>query len=329
MNETLVEGRYVTEVVSISVFLSIIICTSIFGNLAVIFAICNDYKLREEVSNIFIINLAVTDLSNALIVMNLSLISVLDDKWRFGDILCSFVCCANYCFIIASMLTLCFISFDRYYAILKPLQYHIIATKRKILAATAYAWIQGVVFSLVPALLQWTNYNYWEAICAIQWFEERPGTIYYVVLAFIFCFLGPGLLLIKNYLGIVKAVKQMTSTVDPDNLAHVLQADRKKRAKQNKHTQKSIRSLMVVVIAYFVCMTPFSVTKLVKVVISDVVPDRVNTAASLIGYCSSALNPFIYAIFRHDFRRAYKNALFRILRRNAINSEQFSRNETA
>lgn len=121
--------------------------------------------------------------------------------------------------------------------------------------------------------------------------------MYYVVVAFILCFLLPGLILIFNYYLIIKQVRTKVSC--PGSPIS---------AKSYSTSSKAIRSLLIVVIAYFVCMTPFSVTKLMKVTIAQetVLNSHFNSIASIVAFISSAVNPLIYGIFRKDFRRAYK-----------------------
>jgi hypothetical protein len=270
---------------------------SIFGNVAVIIAVFLTRALREELSNRLIVNLAITDLSNGLIVMFSSFFSVIADSWKFGSEFCNLICAINYCLIITSMLTLCFISCDRFQAIAHPLHYIEKVKPIHIYTMIAYSWIQGIIFSVIPPALNWVAYDYWEAICAIQWHRERQQALYYVVVAFILCFLLPGLVLIINYHRIIKQVK---AKVTPPGHAP--------GAKTYSTSTKAIRSLLIVVIAYFVCMTPFSVTKLIKVLIKQeiLLHSRVNSVASVVAFVSSAVNPLIYGIFRKDFRRAYK-----------------------
>ena len=157
--------------------------------------------MKEDVSNLLItcINLCITDLLITLLVMTSSLGSLIDDKWLFGMIWCEFVSAINYCLIIVSMLTLCFISMDRYQAVLHPLQYHIRMTKQRVFILIAYSWFQGIVFASIPSFMKWVKYDYWEAVCAIQWFRHHRQAIYYVTAAFIFCFLAPGQILVYNY----------------------------------------------------------------------------------------------------------------------------------
>ena len=116
-----------------------------------------------------------------------------------GQALCSIVCGANYCFIIVTMLTLCFISLDRYLAIHRPLHYLSLVTRPRALLLVAYTWLQGAAFALAPALSGWVAYDYWEATCAIQWHAFGAPVLAYVVAAFVLCFLLPSAVLIAAY----------------------------------------------------------------------------------------------------------------------------------
>lgn len=295
--DTLFVGRSGVENAFLAFSLAVVMVFSVCGNLAVIVAIFTSRILREELSNRLTINLAITDLSNGLVVIFSSLFSVIADSWRFGPVYCDLICAINYCLIITSMLTLCFISCDRFQAITYPLQYINRMKPIHIYLMISYAWFQGIVFSAVPSALGWVEYDYWEAICAIQWQKEQKQAVYYVVIAFILCFLLPGLILIFNYYLIIKQVRTKVSC--PGSPIS---------AKSYSTSSKAIRSLLIVVIAYFVCMTPFSVTKLMKVTIAQetVLNSHFNSIASIVAFISSAVNPLIYGIFRKDFRRAYK-----------------------
>ncbi|XP_048733585.2 histamine H2 receptor-like [Ostrea edulis] len=308
-------GRNEIENAFLALALGVVMLLSIFGNVAVIIAIFMTRTLREELSNRLIVNLAITDLSNGLLVMFSSLFSIIADSWNFGTGYCNLICAINYCLIITSMLTLCFISCDRFQAIAHPLHYLDKVKPKHIYMMIAYSWIQGIIFSVVPPALNWVEYDYWEAICAIQWHRERQQAMYYVVVAFIVCFFLPGFILILNYYRIIKQVKTKVSS--PATTIS---------AKSYSTSSKAIRSLLIVVIAYFVCMTPFSLTKLMKVLITQetLLNSQINSVASVVAFISSAVNPLIYGIFRKDFRRAYKRIFVTFKRGNRLHSLQTS-----
>ncbi|XP_046564951.1 D(1A) dopamine receptor-like [Haliotis rubra] len=166
------------EIALLSAFIIFIILLAIAGNMAVIFAIYTSHHLQEEMSNIFIVNLSITDLTSAVVVMGSAMVAISTDSWPMGQAWCDIVCAVNYCMIIVSMLNLCFISVDRYIAIVHTLQYNLLMTRRKIFIMIAYSWFQGAMFACVPVIFRWVKYDYWEAICAIQWHEQRDKALY-------------------------------------------------------------------------------------------------------------------------------------------------------
>ncbi|KAK3092285.1 hypothetical protein FSP39_000739 [Pinctada imbricata] len=312
VDDALAYGRTHVEIGILATTICILICLSVLGNLAVIVAIYKSHQLRDEISNRLTINLAITDLVNGAVVMTSSLISTVSDGWDMGSLYCDLICCVNYCLIIVSMLTLFFISLDRYQAIIHPLLYTEIITSRRITMMISYTWVQGLVFCVIPAMLHWVEYDYHEAICAIQWHKERDQAIFYVVAAFILCFLMPGLALGFCYCKILKEVKKK-SQVHPSVYQNNQDGSISKKKKYST-SSKAVRSLLIIVCAYFICMTPFSVTKLIKVSWENktFLRGSLNTAASVIAFCSSAINPLIYGIFRRDFRAAYKRLICKV-----------------
>lgn len=80
--------------------------------------------------------------------------------------------------------------------------------------------------------------------------------------------------------------------------------------------RRVLRSILIVVAVFFICMTPFCVTKLIKIIVQtpDFVPGWLNLLATVVQFLSSAVNPFIYGFFRPDFKRAFLR-VFRNVRR--------------
>ena len=81
------DGERSTAAIAIAAaFLVLLMLVTIIGNVIVIIAATTYHNLKEQVSNMFIVNLAVTDLSVALLVMLYSLIVLtIDVKVIEGD----------------------------------------------------------------------------------------------------------------------------------------------------------------------------------------------------------------------------------------------------
>lgn len=90
------------------------------------------------------------------------------------------------------------------------------------------------------------------------------------------------------------------------------------RGRQNR--EKRFTFVLAVVIGVFVvCWFPFFFTyTLTAVCKTCYVPDVLFKFFFWFGYCNSSLNPVIYTIFNHDFRRAFKKILCRIDRKRIV-----------
>lgn len=316
----------------------IICCCALFSNLAVIFTLKRDSGLREDKSNKFIINLAISDITAAIGVMLPSLISIIMDRWPFGYVLCLIHCSINYICIIVTMMTLAFISIDRYQAILHPLTYESIMISPIIYTMIGWTWLQGIIFSLPPVLRRWIEYDYWEGVCAIDWFKGDSGIVFYVIFANIFCFIAPGCIMSFSYVGIMREIKvfqvsQICSCCKERTVVGDV-AGENQRSNASKHqdavaasNNRIIKSLLVVLAFFFITLTPFCITKLGKSIIGrlDTIAAHASYFSSILQFCSSASNPFIYGIFRHDIRDAFKRQFRRLFGQEKLLSQGTSR----
>ena len=318
--------RSTGELIWTSILLLLIILITWLGNLAVIFAIYNSPRLREQTSNLFIVNLSITDLSNGTIVMTTAFFALVLDVKHVNTVWCNIVCAANYTLIIVSMLTLAFISVERYIAIVHTFKHNVLVTRNRIKVVIGYAWFQGFAFALPPVFLHWIHYDYWEVICAIDWQYEKKQAVYYVITACIVCFLLPAFIMLFCYTNIIRharKVAQSVPTLGPTSVPQPHDTNNPSNPqvqKASKSASKTIRSLLVVVVLFFIFMTPFCVTKFLKVIFSDAseVPGYANLVSSYFQYMSSMVNPFIYAIFRPDFRNAYHLVWYRLMSKFCI-----------
>ncbi|KAH9509153.1 hypothetical protein Btru_049223 [Bulinus truncatus] len=205
------QKRTLAEIAVWSLVLVVIMVISVVGSLLTIVCALTDHKLREDKGNILLVNLSLTDLFNAVTVIPSSLQALVLDRWGLGHAWCNAVCAANYTLIIVSMLTLCFISLDRYAAVVHALHYHSRVTRTRIYLLLAYAWVQGACFGAAPIYAGWVVYDYWEVVCAIEWQRDHKQTLTYVTVAFIVCFLCPGVIMAAAYRQIMKVARTHNS----------------------------------------------------------------------------------------------------------------------
>nr|AWS21697.1 dLight1.2 [synthetic construct] len=135
-------------------FLSLLILSTLLGNTLVCAAVIRFRHLRSKVTNFFVISLAVSDLLVAVLVMPWKAVAEIAGFWPFGsfcniwvafDIMCS----------TASILNLCVISVDRYWAISSPARYERKMTPKAAFILISVAWTLSVLISFIPVQLSW------------------------------------------------------------------------------------------------------------------------------------------------------------------------------
>lgn len=146
------------EIVIISiVFLSIIVGT-VVGNILVCVAVCLVRKLRRP-CNYLLVSLAVSDLCVAILVMPMATVYKIHGTWVFGRIMCNIWVSFDVLCCTASILNLCMISVDRYYAITKPLEYGVKRTPRRMILWVILVWCFAASISLPPLLILGNEYT--------------------------------------------------------------------------------------------------------------------------------------------------------------------------
>lgn len=140
------------DTIVITIILVIIIVGTIIGNILVCVTVCLVRKLRRP-CNYLLVSLAVSDLCVAILVMPFAMFSEIKGKWIFGEIVCNLWVSFDVISCTASILNLCMISVDRYYAITKPLEYGIKRTPKRMILCVILVWCFAACISLPPLLI--------------------------------------------------------------------------------------------------------------------------------------------------------------------------------
>ncbi|GIY31181.1 octopamine receptor [Caerostris darwini] len=103
------------EAVSTAVILAVIILATNIGNVLVIISVFT-YRPLQNVQNMFIVSLAVTDITVAILGMPLNVAYTLMSRWKFGLPVCKMWLTCDVLCCTASILHLSAIALDRYWA---------------------------------------------------------------------------------------------------------------------------------------------------------------------------------------------------------------------
>ncbi|XP_068178461.1 D(1) dopamine receptor-like [Antennarius striatus] len=134
--------------------LALLIIWTLLGNFTVCAAVFRFRSLRAKVTNIFIVSLALSDLLVALLVMPWKAVAEVAGFWPFGAFCKTWLACDIMC-STASILNLCVISVDRYWAIASPFSYERSMSKKVALCMIGVTWTVSVIISFVPVQLNW------------------------------------------------------------------------------------------------------------------------------------------------------------------------------
>lgn len=313
-----------------------IIIAAIFGNLLVIVSVMRHRKLRV-ITNYFVVSLAFADMLVAMFAMTFNASVQVFGKWLFGYFMCDVWNSLDVYFSTASILHLCCISVDRYYAIVRPLKYPISMTKKVVAIMIANTWISSAIISFVPIFMGWytteENQNFRSRNPQICEFRVNktyavvsssisfwiPCTIMICMYAAIFREAnrqekqlynraGNAMLLHKNNTnGDMLSNSSKTLTLH-DELHHTPTKERNIMKMKREH--KAARTLGIIMGTFILCWLPFFLWYIsTSLCTTCECPDIIVTVVFWIGYFNSTLNPLIYAYFNRDFREAFKNTL--------------------
>ncbi|XP_065361358.1 tyramine/octopamine receptor [Calliphora vicina] len=144
------------EAVLTAIVLSIIIVLTIIGNILVILSVFT-YKPLRIVQNFFIVSLAVADLTVALLVLPFNVAYSILGRWEFGIYMCKMWLTCDVMCCTSSILNLCAIALDRYWAITDPINYAQKRTVGRVLLLIAGVWILSLLISS-PPLVGWNDW---------------------------------------------------------------------------------------------------------------------------------------------------------------------------
>ncbi|XP_043646424.1 tyramine/octopamine receptor [Drosophila teissieri] len=144
------------EALLTALVLSVIIVLTIIGNILVILSVFT-YKPLRIVQNFFIVSLAVADLTVALLVLPFNVAYSILGRWEFGIHLCKLWLTCDVLCCTSSILNLCAIALDRYWAITDPINYAQKRTVGRVLLLISGVWLLSLLISS-PPLIGWNDW---------------------------------------------------------------------------------------------------------------------------------------------------------------------------
>ncbi|XP_026825542.1 octopamine receptor beta-3R isoform X2 [Ooceraea biroi] len=207
--ENLPENMNMLLVVIKGVIMGSIIITAVLGNMLVIASVRRHRRLRV-VTNCYVVSLAAADLLVAICAMTFNASVELSGRWLFGAVMCNLWNSLDVYFSTASILHLCCISVDRYYAIVSPLEYTVIMRQGTVWCMLGSAWLLPALISFMPIFMGWyTTKEHLDYMAKHPESCEFRVNLPYAVISSCVSFWIPGLVMLIMYYKIYKeAIRQ-------------------------------------------------------------------------------------------------------------------------
>ncbi|KAL5016445.1 hypothetical protein ScPMuIL_006034, partial [Solemya velum] len=296
---------------------SITFLVGVSGNFLVCFALWRNRTMRT-VTNIFIVNLALSDLTIILVCLPPTLVADVTESWFMGQVMCKIVLYLMNVSVSVSVLTLGAISVERWYAICHPLQFKSTVHRARVIMIIIWLvagclavpeLVVGDIIRAVPA-----HITHLLISCRPGWDRNSQACYQFVLIAVLYVI--PLVLMAWMYAQIVVVLRRkdipgatMTST------RPMIGGKIFTREEQIVSRNKAARMLITVVVVFAVCHFPVHLFNILRY--TGALNDGNGKAISIMAlivhwlpYYNSSINPVIYNFMSAKFRKEFRRACF-------------------
>ncbi|CAH1246450.1 NPFFR2 [Branchiostoma lanceolatum] len=301
----------VTIVFIISYLIIFLMC--IVGNVGVCTVLVKNPKMRT-VTNLFILNLAISDLLVAVFCMPFTLVDNLLHGNPFGDVICKLQPLVQGISVGASIFSLTAIAVDRFQVIINPREPKM-SKCRAVQIITAIwvfsaliMWPQALVIENKEEILLGYQ-NQTMQFCDEQWPSDEYNQAYTVML-FIVIYIGPLLLNVYLYIRI-----SLRIWYKPNPAMAASRSSKMSNLTQvSKKRVRVIKMLITVLVLFAVCWLPIHACLLIdsfkrhKMTVwqRSFLYAYMFPIAHWLLYFNSSINPIVYGYFNTNFRRSFE-----------------------
>nr|6HLL_A Chain A, Substance-P receptor,GlgA glycogen synthase,Substance-P receptor [synthetic construct] len=190
---------------------TVIVVTSVVGNVVVMWIILAHKRMRT-VTNYFLVNAAFAEASMAAFNTVVNFTYAVHNEWYYGLFYCKFHNFFPIAAIFASIYSMTAVAFDRYMAIIHPLQPRLSLTATKVVICVI--WVLALLLAFPQGYYSTTETMPSRVVCKIEW-PEHPNKIYekvYHICVTVLIYFLP--LLVIGYLYTVVGITLRASGID-------------------------------------------------------------------------------------------------------------------
>ena len=247
---------------------------------------------------IFLTNMLLNNLVIILLVMPFSVITAASGEWIFGstvnqkESVCQFAACLfSYSFLVTRM-NLMLVSFDRFFFIVKALQYDKYMTVNKAVIIVAVSWILAAFLSILP-LLEFGAYHFKDS-CAtcVPLLEGKTG---YAILRFLINSILVVSIIVTSIWTLCFTRKYLRNTatgpIPTDTQGNHVYVSQQRRIN---------RLFGMLILVHLLCYTPATAFEVAQLFTDT--PSVIETAVFLLYLLLTSLIPLVQFFFRRNIR---------------------------
>lgn len=298
------EGKAELHVILLCSVVLILAAVIVAGNSLVIASVVSNRRLQTKTSA-FITSLAVGDLMIGLVVMPMIVLSnTVGPSVENGLLYCHVTISVAVMLMFNSVANLGAVTFDRFFAVVVPLRYKSIMTKRVIVPIIAFVWVFSTIFGFIP-------FMGWRTVI-----EPEPSGLFcqvplnlaqgYIITVCVVGFL-PSIFVLAAYVKIFQTAYHHELRIAAA-INSVLR--NQNELKLNMIKEMKAAKMVALVLGAFICSwAPLFVIMIVDIAIKNTVNSYIYAGAVIFATLHSALNPVIYASMNSEFRDTFKALL--------------------
>nr|XP_056720812.1 alpha-2Db adrenergic receptor-like [Euleptes europaea] len=175
---------------------------TLMGNVLVVLAVYTSRALRAP-QNLFLVSLAAADILVATLIIPFSLANEVMGYWCFSSLWCSLYLSLDVLFCTASIMHLCAISLDRYWAVTRAARYNLKRSPLRVKCMIGAVWAIAAFVSLPPLFKSASQ----------AWECQLHNDTWYVLASCTASFYAPCFIMVAVYCRIYRVAKHRNSIV--------------------------------------------------------------------------------------------------------------------
>lgn len=301
------------EIIERIITVAFIMIATIVGNLTLIAAIFWKRSRLVKRVNIFLVNLAIGDLTVAMITMTTEILFIAFGEWVLGEVVCKISVYLQIVTLASTTFLMTGMSIDRYQVIVKPLQS--LRSRPKIRTKVITAWVMAFVFA-IPQLLIFVQVEKTKADGSTQlkcvskgYTNEWQRKVYFTFLT-AYILVIPGVVMFYCYSNITRVVFSRANEIPQirhNNISVNTNRISINQSLVSASKRRVVTMTLTVIIGFVTCLTPYFIVNLVRIYSNYTIGmKKALHVSEAIFMTHSALNPILYGIFSLRIEHLYK-----------------------